>query len=68
MYPPPGKVLPENTLSEANRAGENSSFSFTFNPKSTGPFPPGAALGGGCFPPPYVRLDPDMLESGNLQG
>ena len=33
-----------------------------FNPKSTGLFPPGAALGG-CFPPPYVRLDPDFPES-----
>ena len=34
----------------------------SFNSKSTGLFPPGAALGG-CFPPPYVRLDPDILES-----
>ena len=34
------------------------------NRKSTGLFPPGAALGGGgCFPPPSVRLDPDILES-----
>ena len=39
------------------------------NPKSTGLFPPSAALGGGgCFPPPSVRLDPDILESWNLQG
>ena len=40
---------------------------FQFNPQSTGLFPPGAALGG-CFPPPYVKLDPDILESWNLQG
>ena len=35
------------------------------NPKSTGLFPPGAALGGGgvFHPSPSVRLDPDILES-----
>ena len=33
-----------------------------FNPKSTGLFPPGAALGG-VFSTPHVRLDPDILES-----
>ena len=34
------------------------------NPKSTGLFSLGAALeGGGCFPPPSVKLDPDILGS-----
>ena len=32
------------------------------NPKSTGLFPPGAALGGGVSTP-SVKLDPDILES-----
>ena len=35
----------------------------TANPKSTGLFAPSTALGGGCFPPPSVKLDPDILES-----
>ena len=35
----------------------------SLNTKSTGLFPPGAALGGGCFPSPTVRLDADILES-----
>ena len=33
-----------------------------FNPKSTGLFPPGEALGG-VFSTTSVRLDPDILES-----
>ena len=33
------------------------------NSKITGRFPLGAALGGGVFSTPYVRIDPDMLES-----
>ena len=32
------------------------------NPKSTGLFPPGVALGG-VFHSPHVRSDPDILES-----
>ena len=34
----------------------------SFTLKALGLFPPGAALGG-CFPPPNVRLDPDILKS-----
>ena len=33
------------------------------NPKSTGLFSPGAALGGVFYPPPPVKLDPYILES-----
>ena len=33
------------------------------NLKSTGLFSPGTTLGGGCFPPPSVKLDTDILES-----
>ena len=35
------------------------------NPKSTGLFASGTALGGGggCFPAPLCKLDPDILES-----
>ena len=29
---------------------------FVFNPKSTGLFPPGAALEGGCFPPFFCKI------------
>ena len=39
---------------------------FNINPRSTGLFAPVTALGkggGGCFPPPSVKLDPDILES-----
>ena len=36
----------------------------SFNPKSTGLFAPGTALGGrGVFSTPSVKLDPDILES-----
>ena len=37
--------------------------SYRFNPKCTGLFPPGAAMGGGVFSTPSVKLDPDTLES-----
>ena len=42
-------------------------FEKTFiNPKSTELFPPGAVLAG--VSTPSVKLDPDILESWNLQG
>ena len=40
---------------------------FHFNPKSTGLFSPGTALGE-CFPTHSVKLDSYISESWNLQG
>ena len=59
-------IIPVEVFSSAHPLGVISAvqgiFIKLFNPKSTGLFPPGAALGG-CFHPPFVRLDPDILES-----
>ena len=41
----------------------------TVNPKSTGLFAPGTAMGGIFHPhPPSVKFDPDIPESSNFQG
>ena len=41
--------------------------SLFLNPKSTGLFSSGRALGAVFHPPPSVKLDPEVLESRNLQ-
>ena len=54
------KTITENHSLENNHKKKAKT---CLNPKSTGPFSPGTALGGGVSSTPSIKLDPDILES-----